>query len=72
MALTTYWLSLNSWTTLGDLRASRPAMTAMISMRLLVVLCSAPLSSRTLPVAGCLRMQAQPPGPGLPMQAPSV
>src|SRR5439155_24250169 len=40
--------------------------------RLLVVLASAPDWSRVWPVEGCSRMYAQPPGPGLPLQAPSV
>ena len=47
-------------------------MTPINSMRLLVVSGSAPEESLLLPVAGCLRMKAQPPGPGLPLQAPSV
>lgn len=46
--------------------ATRPWMTPINSMRLLVVSISAPASSREEPLTGCLRMYAQPPGPGLP------
>ena len=53
-------------------RASRPRITAVISMRLLVVSRSPPDDSISLPVAGWRRMKAQPPGPGLPLHAPSV
>src|SRR5438876_5058004 len=45
-------------------------MTAISSMRLLVVAGSPPESSRSRPTIR--RMAAQPPGPGLPLQAPSV
>src|SRR4029078_11611802 len=41
-------------------------------MRLLVVLRSAPNASFTLPLPTWRRMNAHPPGPGLPLQAPSV
>ena len=45
-------------------------MTAVSSMRLFVVWLVPPQSSRSLP---CQRSSApQPPGPGLPLQAPSV
>jgi len=72
IAFTTYWLSLKSSTSQGPFKASKPRMTAVTSMRLLVVLCSPPLTSFELPVAGCLRIKPQPPGPGLPMHEPSV
>ena len=57
---------------LGLVKASSPMMTAISSMRLLVVARSLPLRSTSAPVAGCRRMNPQPPGPGLPEQAPSV
>src|ERR1700710_2198006 len=41
-------------------------------MRLLVVLGSPPLCSISFEVAGWRSMNAQPPGPGLPLQPPSV
>ena len=41
-------------------------------MRLLVVSRSPPEPSFSWPVATWRRMKAQPPGPGLPLQAPSV
>ena len=47
-------------------------MTPVSSIRLLVVSGSAPDWSRVWPREGCCRMYAQPPGPGLPLQAPSV
>ena len=42
-------------TGLGLLRTESPSMTARSSMRLLVVSCSAPLATRSLPLAPCLR-----------------
>src|SRR5579863_3835932 len=59
-------------TSVRRLRASSPEMTACNSMRLFVDPASPPDASTTLPLAGCFRMYAQPPGPGLPEQAPSV
>src|SRR6516162_2442203 len=54
----------------GRFSASSAAMAAISSMRLLVVAPSPPLSSRS---CGPARSTApQPPGPGLPLQAPSV
>src|SRR6478672_1973642 len=47
-------------------------MTACSSMRLFVVSRSAPKASLTFPLPTWRRMNAQPPGPGLPLQAPSV
>src|SRR5262249_1043163 len=54
------------------LSASSPLMTAINSIRLFVVIASPPDSSISFPEAGCRRINAQPPGPGLPLQAPSV
>ena len=54
----------------GRLRARRAPIAAVSSMRLLVVLGSAPIISFSEPPA--LRTAPQPPGPGLPRQAPSV
>ena len=49
---------------------NRMELTAVSSMRLLVVSLSAPASSFSRPAK--LSNAAQPPGPGLPRQAPSV
>src|SRR5215510_5624671 len=65
-----YWLSVWRWTRQGRLRACKAEIAARSSMRLLVVWGSPPLSSFwRSPKA---RMAPQPPGPGLPEQAPSV
>ena len=60
----------------GRSSACRPPMTACSSMRLFVVAGSAPDSSTCLAIAPsaarATRIAAQPPGPGLPEQAPSV
>ena len=66
------FFALNSSIAHEPLSDSNPRITAVISMRLLVVSCSPPLDSFDRPVAGCLRINAHPPGPGLPMHAPSV
>ena len=42
-----YWLSVWMWTRLGRFSASSAAIAAIISMRLLVVGLSAPISSRS-------------------------
>ena len=47
-------------------------MTANSPIRLLVLSRSPPLPINSLPVFLSRRMNAQPPGPGLPLQAPSV
>jgi hypothetical protein len=66
----TYCESVVSATAHGRLSASSPAIAAMSSMRLFVVIASPPLSSRSRSPS---RSSApQPPGPGLPRQAPSV
>src|SRR5216117_4001271 len=54
----------------GRLRASRAAIAAVSSIRLLVVWISPPFNSLTFPPQA--RIAPQPPGPGLPEQAPSV
>ena len=54
----------------GSLSADRPSMAAVSSMRLFVVSASPPDSSFSKPPQRS--MAAQPPGPGLPRQAPSV
>src|SRR6185437_7567411 len=62
--------SVYSLTAQRRLSAPRPPMAAINSMRLLVVADSAPETSlRCLPATSSA---AQPPGPGLPRQAPSV
>src|SRR6266481_3377498 len=63
-------LSVCSRTRHGRLSASRPLIAAISSMRLLVVSGSPPASSRSL--SPMRNRTAQPPGPGLPRQAPSV
>src|SRR4029077_11361154 len=54
----------------GRFSASNAAIAAVNSMRLLVVAGSPPKSSFSWPAQE--RMAPQPPGPGLPEQAPSV
>src|SRR5919107_2736523 len=63
-------LSVCSRTRHGRLSASRPLIAANSSMRLLVVRGSPPESSRSL--SPMRSSTPQPPGPGLPRQAPSV
>ncbi|MOA67363.1 hypothetical protein D3C78_1945010 [compost metagenome] len=70
MPLSTYWLSMNSVTSQGLLSAARASITAIISMRLLVVPNSPPNNSFSMVPARI--STPQPPGPGLPLQAPSV
>ncbi|MCY1210909.1 hypothetical protein D3C87_829510 [compost metagenome] len=70
MPMRTYWLSRYSSTLQGRLSAARPSITAVSSMRLLVVLSSPPNSSFS--VGPDLSHAPQPPGPGLPLHAPSV
>ena len=65
-----YCESVQSSTSQGSFRAERASMTARSSMRLFVVSRSPPESSFSRPMQ--LSMAAQPPGPGLPEQAPSV
>jgi hypothetical protein len=50
--------------------AARPSPAAVSSMRWLVVRGAAPLTIRSGPSSRMIA--AQPPGPGLPVQAPSV
>src|SRR3954469_5905321 len=50
----------------------RPSSAAVYSMRLLVVCVSPPDSSTGSAPPGPTTIAAQPPGPGLPLQAPSV
>src|SRR5450830_2108742 len=70
MPFMTYCESMLRVTVHGRLRARRPSMTAVSSMRLLVVSSSPPKSSRSWVPD---RIQTpQPPTPGLPLQAPSV
>src|SRR5690606_34670277 len=66
----TYWLSVCSSTVQGRLRALSASMAAVSSILLLVVSCSPPQSSLVL--SPYCRIAPQPPGPGLPEQAPSV
>ena len=54
----------------GSVRASRAAITPVSSMRLLVVRASPPDSSFLW--GPYIKIAPQPPGPGLPEQAPSV
>src|SRR5262249_13827176 len=65
-----YWLSV--WTSAAHdrLSVSSAMIAANNSMRLLVVCGSPPLSSRVWPFH--CKIAPQPPGPGLPEQAPSV
>jgi hypothetical protein len=57
-------------TVTGRFSASSAAIAAINSMRLLVVCASPPESSFSTPLK--VRIAPQPPGPGLPEQAPSV
>ena len=66
----TYLESEYSSTMQGSFRACSPRITAVSSIRLLVVLASPPDISFSWPMYS--RMAPQPPGPGLPEQAPSV
>ena len=66
----TYLESDQSSTAQGSFSSSRAEMTAVSSMRLLVVEASPPESSFLW--APYIKMAPQPPGPGLPEQAPSV
>jgi hypothetical protein len=67
----TYWLSVTI-ATIGDSAVSRSAsMAARSSMRLFVVRRSPPPASTTRP-SGNSMCTPQPPGPGFPMQEPSV
>ena len=66
----TYLDSEYSSTVQGSFSACSARMTAVSSMRLLVVFCSPPESSFSCPIYS--RMAPQPPGPGLPEHAPSV
>src|SRR3954447_17848465 len=63
-------LSVCSPTRHGRFSASSPLMAAISSMRLLVVSGSPPASSLSL--SPMRSSTPQPPGPGLPRQAPSV
>src|SRR4029079_4593523 len=63
-------LSVWSRTRHGRFKASSPLIAARSSIRLLVVSGSPPDSSRSL--APIRASPPQPPGPGLPRQAPSV
>src|SRR3954462_1035240 len=63
-------LSVWSLTRHGRFSASSPFIAAISSMRLLVVSGSPPDSSRSL--SPMRSSTPQPPGPGLPRQAPSV
>src|SRR3954453_23095142 len=65
-----YSLSVCKTTRQGCFSASSAAAAAVSSMRLLVVAGSAPESSRSC--APKRRIAAQPPGPGLGLQPPSV
>ena len=69
-ASTRYLLSLVRMTRQGCFRALKPSMAASSSMRLLVVIGSPPESSFSIPLYR--KTAPQPPGPGLPEQAPSV
>src|SRR5690554_3880313 len=66
----TYWLSVCSSTSQARVSALSASMAAVSSMRLLVVSSAPPHSSLVL--SPYCRMAPQPPGPGLPEQAPSV
>lgn len=66
----TYFESLVKITRQGSLRADRAYKTAESSILLLVVWLSAPESTFSAPLY--LKIARQPPGPGLPLQAPSV
>ena len=70
----TYLLSLYRSMAQGSLSWRSASSRAVISMRLLVVLASPPESSfsYTFCAVRNRRIAPQPPGPGLPLQAPSV
>ena len=70
MPLRTYWLSVKMVTAQGCFSEDSASIGAVSSMRLLVVSASPPNSSLLCPPE--LRNAPQPPGPGLPLQAPSV
>ena len=70
MARSIYCESVYSVTAQRSLSAESAAITPESSMRLFVVLASPPESSFSWPLY--LSIAAQPPGPGLPEQAPSV
>lgn len=70
MLSTTYLLSVVRITRQGSLRAESPVITPRSSIRLLVVAESPPEISFSMPLY--LRTTPKPPGPGLPLQAPSV
>ena len=70
MALATYCESVVNVTLQGTLSACNADMTAVSSMRLLVVFLSPPPSSFSC--SPKRNTAPQPPGPGLPEQAPSV
>ena len=70
MPLRRYWLSVKMLTAQGCFNDDRASIAAVSSMRLLVVRRSPPNSSLVCPPE--LRNAPQPPGPGLPLQAPSV
>ena len=69
MPCITYLLSVCSSTLQGRFSASSAWMAAISSMRLLVVSRSPPHSSFSCPPD--MSTAPQPPGPGLPRQAPS-
>ena len=66
----TYLESEYRETSQGSLSCSRARITAVSSIRLFVVFASPPESSFSIPRYS--RIAPQPPGPGLPLQAPSV
>ena len=66
----TYCESVDRRTRLGRVSAASPSIAAVNSMRLLVVSPTPPDSRRSL--SRQRSSAAQPPGPGLPVQAPSV
>lgn len=65
-----YSESVTTSTSHGPSNAAKPSIAAVHSMRLFVVRGSRPINSRSNPSERT--MQAQPPGPGLPMHEPSV
>lgn len=70
MPLIIYSESVVNSTSQGSLRYLRATIAAVISMILLVVSATLPLSSTLSPFS--LIMHPYPPGPGLPLQQPSV
>ena len=70
--LRTYALSLTIRTETLRFNEDNPSTTACNSMRLFVVSLSPPERSSSLPVGKWRKIKAQPPGPGLPLQAPAV